>query len=50
MQLTSADVLGLTQGSQDPKFKRILVIFNALPDVYHERWPEGKMPAKLDRQ
>lgn len=42
MMLTSADVLALEGGTIDKEHKRIVVIFNALPDEYKQSWPEGQ--------
>ena len=41
MQLTSAESLGFEGGTQDPDFKRIIIIFNALPHDYEQQIPEG---------
>lgn len=43
MQLTSAEALGFEGGTHDAKYKRILVIFNALPYDYEQQLPDGKI-------
>ena len=42
MQLTSADILGFEGGTQDPNFKRVIIIFNALPHNCEQEFPTSK--------
>ena len=43
MVLTSAELVGGTAGTQDSQFKRIITVFNALPDEFRFECPEGKL-------
>ena len=42
MEIKSASVAGAEGGTEDPLHKRIIVVFNARPDVYEAGWPAGQ--------
>ena len=48
MEIQSASVAGAEGGTEDPRHKRIVVVFNARPDVYEAAWPAGQHPSPAD--
>ena len=45
MEIQSASVAGAEGGTEDPQHKRMVVVFNARPDVYEAGWPAGQQPS-----